>query len=246
MRIWRFISVFGAFVLALEAVLLLLLGYAWIRRLPRTNLTHNDVPLWDSLVLGWSLFLGSRLVFTLMGGISTHTRQNYGASMGVAVAVVAIMSSVIRAKQISARLRATAGVMVLAVVFVLGWTSAAIGIHYVKTTEAEAQTIRTFDRWIAASPLEWHGLTIVVVAAKNAITPGELSYSSEDDGNWLRYAIKRVCRDCNAVVAEEVECIGKKSTIILPAAHRRQMLGDGTVLFRWTGKDLVFESAGCQ
>ncbi|MFZ0959654.1 MAG: hypothetical protein WAO35_02020 [Terriglobia bacterium] len=177
--------------------------------------------------------------------------------MGVAIAIVALVSSLIQTKQIGARLHAMAGVMVLAIVFVLGWGSAGVGIQYVNTTKAEAQTIRTLDRWISATPLPLRGLNIVVVAPKNPLVHGkfEFSYFSIHDGIWLDYAIRRRCQDCSAYVTEDVECVGKRTTIVLhdpgdsrtpPLSKGRNVLGDGTILFRWTGDDLVPERVACQ
>ena len=252
-----FHSIFGALCLSIEAVVLFMLCYAWIRRLPQTDLMHNHVPLWHSLVLGWSIFLGSRIGLILQRFISRYdTRENYAASMGVAVVAVALISTLIKSKHVHNLPRIIAGVMIVAIVFVLGWTSAGIGVHYVMTSQAEAQTIRTLNRWISASGNERNGLTIVVVAGANTISHGtvELSYFNEHDGYWLDYAIKRRCQDCNVVVTNEIECVDKRSTIVLhdpgsltqTASKGRLILDERVTLFRWTGESLVRERMVCQ
>jgi hypothetical protein len=176
--------------------------------------------------------------------------------MGVAAVAVALIASLIQSENVHNLPRVIAGVMIVAIVFVLGWTSAGIGVHYVMTSQAEAQTIRALNRWISASPREISGLTIVVVAGANTISHGtvELSYFNEHDGYWLDYAIKQRCQDCNVVVTDEIECVDKRSTIVLhdpgslaqTAPKGRLTLDERVTLFRWTGESLVREHMVCQ
>ncbi len=251
-----FHSTFGALCFASEAAILLLLGYGWIRKCREGNLTQNSVPLWHSVLLGWAIFLGSRIALILQGYISRYdTRENYAASMGIAVVVIAVVSALIHSGDVNNWLRAAGGVMILAIVAVLGWTSAGIGVHYIMTSTAEAQTIRQLNRWLSASPYELSGLTIVVVAAPSSISHGtvELSYFNEQDGSLLGYAIRERCDRCSVFVTGEVECIDKRDTILLhdsadltrSAPSRRWVLDERTALFRWTGQDLVPEPLSC-
>ena len=252
-----FDSTFGILCFATEAAILLLLGYVWIRKCREGNLTQISVPLWYSVLLGWAIFLGSRIALILQGYISRYdTRENYAASMGVAVVVIAVVSTLIHSGAANNWLRAVGGVMILAFVLVLGWTSAGIGVHYVKTSTAEARTIRQLNRWLSASPYGLSGITIVVVAGADSISHGtvELSYFNEHDGSLLGYAIRQRCEHCNVFVIGEVECIDKRSTIVLrdsvdltrSAPNGRWVLGERTALFRWTGQDLVPEVLSCQ
>lgn len=252
-----FHSTFGVLCFAIEAAILLLLGYVWIRKCREGNLTRNSVPLWYSVILGWAIFLGSRIALILQGYISRYdTRENYAASMGVAVVVIAVVSTLIHSGDANNWLRAVGGVMILAIVLVIGWTSAGIGVHYVMTSAAEAQTIRQLNRWLSSSPYGLNGVTIVVVARADSISHGtvELSYFGEHDGSLLGYAIRQRCEDCNVFVTGEVECIDKRSTIVLhdsvdltgSALKGRWVLGERTALFRWTGQDLVPDVLSCQ
>jgi hypothetical protein len=89
--------------------------------------------------------------------------------MGVAIVVIAVVSTLIHSGNVNNWFRAVGGAMILGIVAVLGWTSTGIGVHYVLTSTAEAQTIRQLDRWLSASPYEVSGVTIVVVAGASSI-----------------------------------------------------------------------------
>jgi len=251
----------GLFCLAIEIAVLLLLGYAWIQRFPQADLTPREDSIWSSLLLGWSIFLGSRIALVLQGFIARYdTRENYAASMGIAVAIVALASSLIQSRFAGRRLYITAGVAILAFVFVLGWTSTGIGVHYVRTSGAEAQTIQEISRWISAKPDEWSGRTIVVVAEANTISHGtiELSYFNEHDGYWLDYVVKRRCPNCNVFLTNATECVGNRRVIALSegvaqapvglaAAELKNQwwLSSPAVLLRWNGRDLEREPVAC-
>lgn len=152
-----FHSMPGVLILAAEAVVLALLSVSWVRGALCTTgsqieIAQARVPVWESLVLAWSLLLGSRIVLILQQSISRFdTRLAYGASMGIAVAGVALVSGAIHHRLVGVRLRAMAGPMVLVVVLVLGWASAGVGVHYANSSQAEAQTLRTLEHWIASS-----------------------------------------------------------------------------------------------
>ena len=251
----------GLFCLALEIAVLGLLGYAWIRRFPQTDLTPRDASIWSSLLLGWSIFLGSRIALVFQGFIGRYdTRENYAASMGIAVAIVALLSSLIRSKFIGRRLYISVGVAMLAIVFVLGWTSAGIGVHYVRTARAEAETILEISEWISAKPDEWSGRTIVVAADANAISHGtiELAYFNEHDGYWLDYVMKSRCPKCNVFVTNATGCVGNRRMIALHEAVAQAPVGlvaaelknqwwlsSPAVLLRWNGQDLEREPVAC-
>ncbi len=222
-------------------------------------MSRARVPVWESLVLGWSLLLGSRIVLILQQSISRFdTRLAYGASLGIAVAAVALVAGVVQSPRVGGGLRAAMGVLVLAGVLVLGWTSAGVGVHYVNTTQAEAQTIRTLETWIASSPSPPRGATIVVVAPRSAIAQGakDLAYFNERDGDWLDYVVKRRCPDCDTYVTEQVDCVGARNTITVyeaeatdrhqPVSDGRVTLSDQTVFFRWTGQELLPIGGACR
>ncbi len=252
----------GWFCITIEIAILGLLCYAWAQRFPPTDLISRGTPLWHSLVLGWSIFAGSRIALVLQSFISRYdTRQNYAASMGIAIAVVACISSLLESKFVGRRIHVAVGVAILAIVFVLGWTSTGIGIHYVMTTRAEAQTIHEINDWIAVAGHEHAGLTLVVTPDMNAISHGtvELSYFNEHDGTWLDFVVKKQCQNCTVFVTDEAECVAKRRMIELhdpvtpvpvglaaAGFKNRWWLGPPAVLFRWTGQDLVPESVSCR
>ncbi len=253
----------GMLALGAEVAVLVLLSLGWVRGSLRgtglpSAIAQARVPVWESLILGWSLLLGSRIALILQQSISRFdTRLAYGASLGIAVAAVALVSGVVQHPRVGVRVRAATGVVVLAGVLVLGWASAGVGAHYVKTTQAEAQTIRTLETWVASSPSPPHGVTIVVVAPRSAIAQGakDLAYFNERDGDWLDYVVKRRCPDCDTYVAEHVDCVGTKNIIAVHEAAAtdrtqavsdgRVTLGDQTVFFRWTGQELRPAGGAC-
>ncbi len=266
---WTFLNAGAAFHsgaglvwLAIEIVVLLLLGYAWIRKFPQADLTPQGVPLWHSLLLGWSIFFGSRIALVFQGFIARYdTRENYAASMGIAVAVVALVASLLRSRIGGRWVQVTAGAAILALVFVLGWTSAGIGVHYVMTSEAEAETIREIGQWISAEPAEWSGRAIVVAADASAISHGtiELSYFNEHDGYWLDYVVKKRCPNCTVIVTDAAECVGNMRLIALHEPVAQASLGMAAaesenewwlspqaILLRWNGQELEREPATCR
>lgn len=253
----------GVAVLIGEAAVFVLLSVGWVRtvlRRPdsRTDVPQARVPVWESLILGWSLLLGSRIVLMLQDSIPrSDTRLAYGASLGVAVVGVALVSGLVQHRRAGIRLRAVAGPVALAGVLVLGWASAGVGVHYVKTSQAEAQTIRVLDGWMASSPSPLRQLTIVVVAAGSAIPRGanELTYFSEEDGIWLDRALKRRCPECDTFVTKQVECVGMRNTIAVledqaeravQVTQGKVTLADSTAFFRWTGQELVPDNGACR
>lgn len=262
-----FHSTAGVLILVAEAAVLALLSVSWVRGALRarggaatqTEIAQERVPVWASLVLAWSLLLGSRIVLILQQSISRFdTRLAYGASMGIAVAGVALVSGAIHHRLVGVRLRAMAGPMVLAVVLMLGWAVAGVGVHYANTSQAEAQTLRTLEHWMASSPSPIRGATIVVVAAKSVTAQGtrDLGYFNERDGDFLDYVMKRRCPDCDTFVTEQVDCVGTRNTIAVhdetetdrtqPVSNGRVTLSDQAVFFRWTGQALVPADGACQ
>ena len=252
----------GLICLAIEVAILGLLGYGWALSSPEINLVPERAQLWQSLLLGWSIFAGSRIALVLQGFISRYdTRQNYAASMGVAIALVACLSALLKSKFAGRGLRLASGVAVLGIVLLLGWTSTGIGVHYVTTTGAEAETIREMDSWIATVPQGAAGPTAVVIAGADAISHGtiELSYFNEHDGTWLDYAVKTRCPNCRVFVTDEPECSAQRRMITLQDAvtqvpagltaselKNKWWVGPPAVLFRWTGTRLTPESVACQ
>lgn len=257
-----FNSSVGLVCVATEIAVLGLFGYLWIRRRSQSELIPEGARLWQSLLLGWSIFAGSRIALVLQGFISRYdTRQNYAASMGIAVAVVACVSALLKRRDPPRNLCVATGAAVLAIVFVLGWTSTGIGVHYVMTTRAEAETIRALDGWIAANPHEAAGRTVVVIAGADAISHGtiELSYFNELDGTWLDFAVKKRCPTCTVIVTGEPECVAQRRLIVLQGAvtpapaglavsdsRKKWWVSPPAVLFRWTGQDLERESVACR
>ena len=250
----------GALVLAVQATVLALLGVLWVRTArskadTRAAMAHLRVPVWASFILGWSVLLGSRVALLLVGSVSrVDTRLAYGASIGVAVAGVSLVSGVMQ--HLGTRARVLAGLLVLAAVPVLGSAAAGVGVHYVRTAAAEAETLRTLGNWLASS-VHPRGLTIVVVAARQAVPQGatDLAYFSELNGFWLDYLVKQRCPECETFVVPMVGCVGTRPTIQVNKERETVRapvtpdgtvtLGDKTVFFRWTGRELIPEKGAC-
>jgi hypothetical protein len=248
-----FHSALGLLALTAEVVVLLLFGTLWAAKSPQGNLAL-PVPLWVSLVLACTLFLGSRISLILQTYISRYDqRENYGGSMGIAIAVVALASRLIQTRQPGARVRAITAVSLPSIVLVLGWASSGIGIHYVEASRAEAQTIGAVDRWMSVVSPSMHRRTIVVVAAKNVVPQGtiELGYFNEHNGYWLDFLVKQRCPDCTTLVVDHLDCVANRPEITLrdsDGAKRtvsKIVLDDKIALFRWTGEDLIPEPTAC-
>jgi hypothetical protein len=223
------------------AVLLLLVGVL-LRRSLRDQAEGGQLPVLESLVLAWGLFAGSRLVFILQGGIATHTRHNYGAAMGAAVAGAAVMHWLCRRLKGSPRIvvgiQGLTGVgLACCVLCCIG-----IGVHYRETTRAEEVTFQALLPFAKQLPA---GSNIVVTGDPTG-TKGELPFYSELDGLWLRARLKPHAPGVQAYVVPTVEYGG--SEIRLPLHNtlgktELRLPRDMTQVFEWRGRHLLRHDA---
>lgn len=252
-----FSSQSGVLCLAAFALTVMALGYLWIVRLSSDGSIYIKAPLWLSLLLAWSIFLGSRITLVMQGYISRFdTRENYAANMGVALASVALLSAVLRHGTSNHLLRKFVGILVLFAVCVLGWTSAGIGVHYAATSAAESATISQLIRWLSKLSPHPRGITTVVVAPPNNISQGsvELSYFSFEDGAVLDSELRPHCSQCSFFVVREINCVQGREVILLhdspdrnpPTSQGLLALDQQTYKLRWDGQHLLPDDTSCK
>lgn len=252
-----YLSTTGLICVGLEVVILASLSYIWMRRVGTFQSSSSKIQFWRAFILGWSIFLGSRIALVAQGFISRfESRQNYAASMGIIVVLVALVSRILQRHLSGTFVRRLIGPALCSLVFLLGWTSSGIGVHYEIVSESESHTIRQLSDWISASHNKSRLSIIVVEAPAETISHGtlELLYFSEHDGSLLRSEMKPFCHNCTIFVTDKVSCINGNTAIYLHDSNELVgipnkgplLLGDDTEFFRWTGKELVQEHLSCR
>jgi hypothetical protein len=154
----------------------------------------------EALFLAWGVFLASRLVFILQGGMATHTRHNYGAAFGAAMAGVALLTWL----QSRQRKRSIRKVLEISgATIVLGWaiTTAGIGSQYRRTAVAEEETYQLLADTLPRLP---PSASLVVVGGPT-FTRGEMPYFSESSGIWLEKRLLPLRPDIHAFVVASIE-----------------------------------------
>lgn len=194
-----------------------------------------------ALLLAWSAFLAARLVFILQGGIATHTRHNYGAAIGVAIAGAAILRWIQERWPAGGAVRWCAGVA-LAICAV---TSSGLGHHYRATSAAEEATCRQLLPILPALPPE---ATLLVVGDPTG-TRGELGYFAEENGIWLERRLRAYRPDISAFAAATLEVDGDFLRIETAARNasptpRMRIAREQVALFRWQDRRLVSDRPG--
>lgn len=150
-------------------------------------------PLLPGLLLAWGVFLGSRLIFILQGGIALHTRHNYGAAIGAAIAAALLVGYLRKASHSVAYRRLLNGCVLVALI-AMALAQLGAAKHFRKTSEAEAETVRLLPS------LNFNGVDLLVVGGHATDTRGELSYFSEEHGLWLAFHARKLAPDIKVIV----------------------------------------------
>ena len=91
-------AIVGAVLVVVSLLLAILLLARWTmsRKADETRSLFEpsgDPRLFDSLFLAWCIFLASRLVVVLQGGVALHTRHSYGASLDLSLAAAVLLTA---------------------------------------------------------------------------------------------------------------------------------------------------------
>jgi hypothetical protein len=204
----------------------------------------GGVPLAETLFLAWGIFLASRLVFVLQGGIATHTRHNYGAAIGAAIAGVAVL---IWLQTLQPKRTARNVLEMLAAVILLGFaiTTAGIGFQYRSTAAAEEET---YQLLAGALPRLPRAATLIVISGPT-FGRGEMPYFGESNGIWLENRLLALRPDIHAFVVASIELDGRtiSMTVDRPRLGGRALVRlpiSEANLFYWCNGRLV--EAGSQ
>jgi hypothetical protein len=173
---------------------------------------------WHILLFAWMMFLASRLVIVLQGGLSLESRLNYGAGFAVALGAAALarwawhrwckQSSLLRWSAVGAAFVSIA-LMTLA--------TAGRARHIALSSMGELYTIAFLDQELRDRP-EIRSVTVIGTPVPDI---GELSYFSEYNGFWLRFTLRRLGHDIEARV------VGTKAL--------RENHSASEAYFRWSG-----------
>jgi hypothetical protein len=155
---------------------------------PRLRRSFDRTLLASRLLVAWSVFLASRLVFILQGGVSMQSRHSYGAAIAFGIVAVLLFDAV-RARSSSKVVRAalTAGIAALLVLWSL--SARGVALNYVAVSEAEHAAPHAL-----AAAFERSGdrsTCPVFVVGSPAYFRGEFDFFSEDHGHWLRFLMQK-------------------------------------------------------
>jgi hypothetical protein len=176
------ITLFAAAFMGLFAIAAMrLLGW---RRAQETAPRTDSVQLVPSLVFAYLLFAGFRLVFVMQGATSTETRNNYGADMGVALAIAAVAYFLVVNKIRRPALYAI-------VVTVLCLVNVVVTRGEARHTALNVQDERiVFEKAVEALARDPQANSLAVIVTK-PLTKGEKNFYEENNGGWLEYRLER-------------------------------------------------------
>jgi hypothetical protein len=198
--------------LALLASAALLLR-SWAAGKLRGNLDPGTVGLFSALLLAFSVYTAGRFAFVMGGGIDLHTRHHYGGSMGIAIAVAAVISALACLMGNGGRKVLTAACAALLLVLTLACVG--VGRHHVVTTQAEQQT---FNAILADLPTFTPDTVVIVLGSPPE--HGEFPYFKEWDGAWIDLIIRQKVPTAQAFALRQYSLDRDKSTLSFTAQWR--------------------------
>ena len=213
-----------------------------LARKARTGEPPMRPPLFESMLLAWGVFLASRAVLVFAGGVSTDTRKNYGAAMGVAMAA-AFLLAWLNQRFIGKRaVLRTINVLAATALVVMGLASTGIAVHYRETSRFEQIT---YERLLPLAKAMSADTTVVVIGNPTRIR-GELAYYSECDGLWLNDRLKKQAPGILAYVVphaklspEGVELSVRRDRSVQEGALKQLLIPwQKAVVLRWQGQEL--------
>jgi hypothetical protein len=187
----------------------------------------------DMVLVAWGIFLGSRLVFILQGGVSTHTRHSYGAAMGFAIAASWLFWRMRDGCELRvASLRAVSGTAML-IAFALLMTTSGLALHAARVAQAEQYTFDFLRFELARLPVDKD----ILIVGDATGSRGEMPYYQEDSGWWLEYRLRHVLAGRRIYVLKEIP---PKSTFVrLIRSGKEEMLQlDRTSVYHLRGAEL--------
>lgn len=195
---------------------LILVGlFIYERRHQPTESSYVETGKFDwlsTLILAAGFYWGSRLVFTLGGGIDTHTRHHYGGSMGLAIFVSGILENIVAR---GGRARRVGIALEIALPLLLALASLGIGVHYRETARAEEATYKMLLADAKATPAG----SVMIVTGRPTQTRGELEFYETCEGVWLEFRLRAMVPGIRAYVVDEVEI---ENGVLRTIVHSRQ------------------------
>ena len=132
---------------------------------------------WPALCIAWMMFLASRLALILLGGVSLHSRLNYGAGMAVALGVAALARwAWHRWCRWSYLLRQSAVIGAVASIMLITLATAGRAQHMALISQAEAYTITFLDEVSRKHP----EICSIIIIGTPVPDIGELNYLGDD------------------------------------------------------------------
>ncbi len=139
------------------------------------------------LLFSYVLFAGFRGTFIAQGAISTQTRLNYGADMGITLGIVAIAYLwMIR------HLNRPILYSILIILFCLFNIISTRGEAWHTSRNVQEEQV-VFDLALAKLARNPEALSLVVIVRKK-LTNGEVDFYEEKNAGWLKYRLEQVLR----------------------------------------------------
>lgn len=190
----------------------------------RSARRKGRMPIDKLRILGlvFCLFLACRLVLILQGGISIHTRHNYGAGMALAIFVASFLIPKGRGGKVTNSFLWT-------LLLGLAITSLGLGKHFSETSKWENLTLDKVDK---------SGKKYLVILGKPGNTIGEQYYYEEQDGIWLQWRLRNDYEDCWVLEKDAPTITG--DTIKFTARDKKiDLLKSEVEIYSWENDELV-------
>jgi hypothetical protein len=212
-----------AAMLAVSTVVVLLAMRTTRRERPAASSGVQRKQLVSRLLVAWSVFLASRLVFILQGGIATHSRHTYGAAIAAAI-VVAVLFETFRRQVTSSVSRGALAAALTVLLLACGLSARGVALNYVAFSKAEHNALEALHAALDRAGAD-NRCPVFVIGTPDHFQ-GEFNFFSEDHGNWLRYIMHKRGVPRDFVVAGDLSEVQEQ----FDAA--RNCSADGPLLFR--------------
>jgi len=200
------------------------------------SLYRTPPDIMDMVLVAWGIFLGSRLVFILQGGVSTHTRHSYGAAMGFAIAASWLFWRLWDGCESRVALRRVVSAFAIVIAVVLVTTTSGLALHAAYVAKAEQYTLDLLRFELAQLPVDRN----ILIVGDATGTRGEMSYYQEESGWWLEYRLRHVLTGRRVYVLEDIP---PRSTLarLLRSGKEEFLRLDRASVFHWRGGELKQE-----
>jgi hypothetical protein len=199
-----------------------------------TTETLPETPfLLKGILLAWSVFLGSRLIIILKGGVALHSRLSYGAAIAAGVLVCVVVNYLLQTRHRYLRPVLIGLTLTLTLMAI---TTAGLAYHSASTARAEKYTWERLSKELKVSDADRQ----IVITGDPTGTRGELPYFEEYNGGWLEFLLQQsLGTHFDVFVAPSATLQGNTLIATTYSGKTERISLKNTIWYAWEGKELV-------